>query len=991
MGFEISLSPIYEGLNEDVMKVDIDSLYTDLVIVKDEKKEEVPLRSYKEIFHKNEKRNRTIIIKGEAGVGKSTWCMQLVYIWSKLHDKNCEGTRGTERGNHSTANARDKRGSVKQDIEEALYTFKLLIYVPLRYVEGVKGKALIKDIIFSSTLERLSNFRSAVRRVIETQSEKVLIILDGLDEFAYSLSYDGLNQCTIISTTRAWKYDLICSQSPKHKVDKVLKLKGLNETGVRQLTQKVYTVFHDSKGTEQSSSNSTENIQDQVNRFLNTTIAIGLTDSVKIPLVLIIILESYFENGYLSPSLTCNLISLVEILLARGEQKLTDSENTELENLQRNWSKEERHSQILLQHKELSGYSGLLERLSYLAYTGITNLERENSLLFTEEQLRQYFSAEELQICFRFGFLAKSRLTTSLLRKKKLCISFYHKLVQEFFAAIWIVCNDTGLRDMQQLIDRMESIFEMENIIRFVCGLSPQIGSKLTKHFLAICDEDTSVNEMRGSLDRNRFSDVLYRFSVLLLRCQTEVSLSSVQSEPLYISDICLYSGNQVVDPLLRLLSSSVHYLKSLHLYHLDISPSDWCKLLQIINSSVCLQTLAIELSCSTEVEGERLYFDKVDFSKHSQLKRFFVERDMLITQPALLPLIEDMGSAVNINSLQLLCIDSTCSDTLLATLPGLENLEFLLLNTVTFTSTNLVIQNKKLKSLHLDKISFIDSCLVLRDIHGLEIIHIKKLQMPTCGWTGLVDQFRNQVKLQNLELEEIHSEIGLLCLDQCSHLVRLSLSDLETAGIRLANVASLMVLNMIKVGMPSASWCEFFKFLRHDNLIELKLIKLDIGEVEVDLKLATQLQRLTISYVKTSLDTESRNKQATKSVKNTYVWEKMFNSLPTESMQQLYLFGLDIGKTKFCFANSKHLKLVVIEEITMSKESFKSLHSSMSDLPSLKLVEIRDVNVDGASADMTLEDNKLVCSTVVRPEYQIIESKTHKKSGNRAKCNFNV
>lgn len=124
IGFEISLSPIYEGLNNDVMRVSIDELYTDLTIVKLEKKEEVALRSYKEIFCTKGKKNRTIFVKGEAGVRKSTWCMQLLYIWSKLHDKNYHYDYTRDISNSSN--------SVTTDIEEALSLFDLLIFVPLR-------------------------------------------------------------------------------------------------------------------------------------------------------------------------------------------------------------------------------------------------------------------------------------------------------------------------------------------------------------------------------------------------------------------------------------------------------------------------------------------------------------------------------------------------------------------------------------------------------------------------------------------------------------------------------------------------------------------------------------------------------------------------------------------------------------------------------------------------------------------------------------------
>ena len=70
--FKVSLSPIYEGLNDDVLQVPVEELFTDVTIVRLDKKKEIALTSYKEMIQTKGTRNKTIFMKGEAGVGKST-------------------------------------------------------------------------------------------------------------------------------------------------------------------------------------------------------------------------------------------------------------------------------------------------------------------------------------------------------------------------------------------------------------------------------------------------------------------------------------------------------------------------------------------------------------------------------------------------------------------------------------------------------------------------------------------------------------------------------------------------------------------------------------------------------------------------------------------------------------------------------------------------------------------------------------------------------
>ena len=199
-------------------------------------------------------RNKTIFVKGEAGVGKSTWCMQLVNAWCKAHRKNSNdpSKETSEPIQNVHKEMEDVMSSepiqrVHKEMEDVMSQFEYLIFVQLR---NVKGHTSVKDLIFSSTLERLTVHEATFRKIIEKCSEQVLIILDGLDEYIKILDYKGLNKCTVISTTRPLKYDIICSKSPHLKFDLLLEMKGLNSDGVGELSKKVIKILTGAFGND---------------------------------------------------------------------------------------------------------------------------------------------------------------------------------------------------------------------------------------------------------------------------------------------------------------------------------------------------------------------------------------------------------------------------------------------------------------------------------------------------------------------------------------------------------------------------------------------------------------------------------------------------------------------------------------------------------------------------------------------------------------------
>ena len=464
-----TLSPIFEGLNnEDEMQIPFDELYTEVTICTpgDRKRN---LTSYDDMFQYKGKSNRNIVIKGEAGIGKSTWCVRLLHAWCKAHGGNKEPA--------------DNENVFDNDMEKAMSRFQYLFFVPLRHVDDKIDS--IQDAIFSSVLERFSNSNDVLKYILKKHSDDALIVLDGVDELPSVLSDKGVNNCPVIRTTRPWKYEDISAQKSL-KIDMVLTLNGLSKKGINELTCKTINYFERSHGTTLKR----DELEEKCEICLAAITFHGLY-GLNVPLLLIIMVLCWLENK-LSSSLTGTILNMLKVIFLRGKEKVQD-----LEHKSQICQKE--FPPCVIEDETLSYYQELLEQLGHLAYEGLKAEASESdkrldmlhdcngTLVFTKSQLEKYVAKQNLEISYRFGLLSKSAVFASLTEEKKVSVSFYHKLFQEFFMALWIVCNEE-FHDPQVWLKHSNAIPRMRNVIGFICGLDSSFEGSLRQHMLDLCN-----------------------------------------------------------------------------------------------------------------------------------------------------------------------------------------------------------------------------------------------------------------------------------------------------------------------------------------------------------------------------------------------------------------------------------------------------------------------------------------------------------------------
>ena len=177
---------------DDSSSIQIDEIYTPLSWVRDHRKPsgvtQEELEDYTDMF--KEKPTR-MLVYGRPGIGKSTFCKKAAYDWSKA-------------------------------LREILMNFCILLLIKLRDVCDVGN---IRDVLRASKLLASDGPISvdSLYDYITNNQDKVLLILDGYDEYSFAEEHspileiwkgEQLRDCHVIVTTRQLKCDEL--RGPSH-------------------------------------------------------------------------------------------------------------------------------------------------------------------------------------------------------------------------------------------------------------------------------------------------------------------------------------------------------------------------------------------------------------------------------------------------------------------------------------------------------------------------------------------------------------------------------------------------------------------------------------------------------------------------------------------------------------------------------------------------------------------------------------------------------
>ena len=220
----------------------------------------------------NEKLSARIFMKGEAGSGKSVFCLKLVESWRQLkqkvrheHEKRSELICQLRKEGElpeilfqlDILYDRSRQGSLPNfpcstcELQECLKEFDLLYYVPLR--DATEGKISVLDLVCDAVCNDRQNLIDRTKRLLSDDNVRCIIVLDGVDEWPNPPGFTELpntrglsDKCLLLWTMRPWK--LVHLQlKPKHD-DHIVTVSGLSPYSAAQAIENMLARFYGLNG-----------------------------------------------------------------------------------------------------------------------------------------------------------------------------------------------------------------------------------------------------------------------------------------------------------------------------------------------------------------------------------------------------------------------------------------------------------------------------------------------------------------------------------------------------------------------------------------------------------------------------------------------------------------------------------------------------------------------------------------------------------------------
>ncbi|XP_071803922.1 NLR family CARD domain-containing protein 4-like isoform X2 [Asterias amurensis] len=405
-------------------KMHIMDIYTKLVLVelvdKKGKIEKVPkqMESYEDIFHvKTREGNpiKRVVFSGSAGLGKTTLCDKIAYDWAVGKS-------------------------------EILKRFELVFVLKMR---ELKTNSDLIDAVFEQLLDKEAVLRSELKGFIDKNQDKVLILLDGFDEFQttqtdkspFGSVLEALNrtqykECWVFITSRP-PLDQLVSSSLVEKPFTHVEVEGFSETDIEKYVTKFFP-------------DDLENVRKLIEKIRSSEV---LSDLAKSPMLLLLMCLLWRESGKLPETMTRLYTEALEYIFRRKAKDLSQDEV----------------SQILISIGKVALH-GLISTNQFLSF-------REKD-----------FDKIAFDAAIRAGVLTSERVLKRLDVHNN--VYFIHKTFLEFCAAMY----------WQSLIHTEE----FEDILVQVCNASSGYPSPY-EYLLRFCcgDNEECTNKVLQKLQKN--------------------------------------------------------------------------------------------------------------------------------------------------------------------------------------------------------------------------------------------------------------------------------------------------------------------------------------------------------------------------------------------------------------------------------------------------------------------------------------------------------
>ncbi|KAK3100270.1 hypothetical protein FSP39_017236 [Pinctada imbricata] len=379
--------------------------------------------------------------------------------------------------------------------EEELMKFDFVFLMKFRNVNDLNLVSVV-EMICQDAFESDKGCHDAIHQVLSSDEYKSLIILDGLDELNSNSKnrmprIDVSGSVTCFITMRPWVFPLLLKK-PQHS-DRVIEIRGLSETGM-------------------------ENI----------------IENVLIPLLAVVCVQIWYDGKQVGDSITSFYAEMLNMLIERANEKhKIEIEHDKTENFEL--------PQILSVYDYIENCSSVLLKLGKVAYEGL--LSNETNLVFQKRKLEKEIGVRELQFALDVGLISQKEAHS--LTTKNVSVHFFHKSIQEFLAVIYIVTNKEVGDSFCKHLSSVKVIMELSNVIMFICGMCPSLGSVISQCVVSVTDSDTEICEYRElPVGGNSTVEELYELQVSWYRELQDRQTDSPVT--FHVSDVYLYSNSDI-------------------------------------------------------------------------------------------------------------------------------------------------------------------------------------------------------------------------------------------------------------------------------------------------------------------------------------------------------------------------------------------------------------------------------------------------------------
>ncbi|XP_060570714.1 uncharacterized protein LOC132729007 [Ruditapes philippinarum] len=532
----IPLSPLLEEIETPLAGFYV---MPDIVAVKKKsltchEEERTPIKSLKDLFSTGSRDQQEIYLSADAGFGKTAFSKYLAVTWCQAH---CHD---------------ENYACFKDDELKTLFDFKFLFLVLLRDSTSVCN---IDDMIEQQITTKLPT-STILYEVL--RREKCLIILDGLDEWTHPDNSCSevtekiphryvRDNCVILTTTRPWKLGV--ANLKTSQINKKAELVQLSADSTRQLEENAIrkmTGVHDDRILKSKRQDFNKVIRDR-----------RLEHMQVIPLLLMYIVCLWCNKIPIGNSKHEIYTNIIEFLLSRTSKKHPEVQPA-------GESSAGEISEYFKGQKFCKKFYSLITSLAELAYQTLFNETRENTLVFDRMVADIYLKADDMKLSLLSGILSESRSKTLI--KEIIKVSFSHKTVQEYFAAIFISSQSDAQKTVVENCRTVQDILDMSKICEFISGMNADLMCAISNDLMSVINEDekTRYYRTRTGYEFSMYNTPLYNIQEMFMSCLQEMPES--ENIQLFLQDFFIDRHTVYSKQLQRLLKQNKANIKSLNI-----------------------------------------------------------------------------------------------------------------------------------------------------------------------------------------------------------------------------------------------------------------------------------------------------------------------------------------------------------------------------------------------------------------------------------------